>query len=361
MRRGQVRREAHFGVLVALFGSVLGSAPALAAESLDGVESQVAVYQNAADAAPCDLDWSLLGGIAGFVSDHGRVYQAVPPAEFPTVAAVEFVGSTIFVSRSLSLPAPVPIRGEALDGVGGRLLIEDTDGGAIDGDARYDRAVGPFQFIPSTWVLYATDGDDDGIADPDDIVDAAFSAAAFLCDVGAADDPDDALHRYFGTDSWDDQVATERAAVRAFERRLHPTQLVAGPQASLVPDDLTIVADIVVHKAVAADVAAMVAAAAADGIMLAGSGFRTHERQIELRAAHCADIWLTPPEDCSPPTAIPGTSLHETGHAIDFADPATGQPITAGSEQFEWLEANAADYGFANLPSESWHWSTTGG
>ena len=31
------------------------------------------------------------------------------------------------------------------------------------------------------------------------------------------------------------------------------------------------------------------------------------------------------------------------------------------SSAFQWLAANASRFGFYNLPSEPWHWSTTGG
>src|SRR3546814_20642521 len=37
------------------------------------------------------------------------------------------------------------------------------------------------QFIPSTWRAYGMDGNDDGIADPHNIYDAALAAAAYLC------------------------------------------------------------------------------------------------------------------------------------------------------------------------------------
>ena len=68
----------------------------------------------------------------------------------------------------------------------------------------------------------------------------------------------------------------------------------------------------------------------------------------------------SPPSSCSPPTARPGTSLHEQGLAIDFTN--NGRLITSRSDPaFQWLAANAGGYGFRNLPSEPWHWSTTGG
>lgn len=36
------------------------------------------------------------------------------------------------------------------------------------------------------------------------------------------------------------------------------------------------------------------------------------------------------------------------------------QKMTSSSECFKWLSKNATTYGFKNLKSEPWHWSTTG-
>ncbi|MEV4685581.1 lytic transglycosylase domain-containing protein [Streptomyces kurssanovii] len=73
-----------------------------------------------------------------------------------------------------------PILGPRLDG-DGFALIRDTDGGAYDGDTVYDRAVGPMQFIPSTWAHWGADGNGDGRADPGNIFDAALAAGRYLC------------------------------------------------------------------------------------------------------------------------------------------------------------------------------------
>lgn len=52
------------------------------------------------------------------------------------------------------------------------------------------------------------------------------------------------------------------------------------------------------------------------------SGRRSIEEQVALRREHCgtswADIWTKPSSQCSPPTAIPGRSKHETGQAADL-------------------------------------------
>lgn len=74
-----------------------------------------------------------------------------------------------------------PIRGVRLDGTGGTLRIVDRDGGGLDGDAAVERAMGPMQFISETWRLYGVAARNDGIANVDNIDDAALSAAGYLC------------------------------------------------------------------------------------------------------------------------------------------------------------------------------------
>jgi hypothetical protein len=73
-----------------------------------------------------------------------------------------------------------PILGPVLNGVG-FANISDTDNGAYDGDTRYDRAVGPMQFIPSTWATWGQDANGDGRRDPNNIYDAALAAGRYLC------------------------------------------------------------------------------------------------------------------------------------------------------------------------------------
>lgn len=108
----------------------------------------------------CGIAWTTLAGIGSVESNHGR----------HNGASVESNGDV----------TPV-IRGLPLDGNGGRAEIRDTDGGALDGDAELDRAMGPMQFIPQTWQTWGVDANGDGIASPDNIDDAALSAARYLC------------------------------------------------------------------------------------------------------------------------------------------------------------------------------------
>ena len=52
--------------------------------------------------------------------------------------------------------------------------------------------------------------------------------------------------------------------------------------------------------------------------------------------------------------------MHERGLAIDFTCNGGGVIGSRSSPCFQWLAGNASSYGFYNLPSEPWHWSTNG-
>ena len=118
-----------------------------------------------------------------------------------------------------------------------------------------------------------------------------------------------------------------------------------------------------VHASIAGQVESMLAAAAADGVSLSGGGYRSSDSQIRVRRSNCGSsdyaVYQMPASQCRPPTARPGRSQHERGLAIDFT--YNGRLIRSRSDNgYRWLAANAASYGFYNLPSEPWHWSTTG-
>ena len=111
----------------------------------------------------CHVAWNTLAGIGAVESAHGT-----------------HSGARLLASGT-SVPA---IRGPALNGKGVGT-IRDSDNGAWDGDRSWDRAVGPMQFIPGTWRRWGTDGSGDGVADPNQIDDAALSAARYLCASGS--------------------------------------------------------------------------------------------------------------------------------------------------------------------------------
>jgi LAS superfamily LD-carboxypeptidase LdcB len=168
-----------------------------------------------------------------------------------------------------------------------------------------------------------------------------------------------------------DRLAQEQAALAAqlaAAAAPPPAQDVAPSQITPAPGGLATVTcpgggSITVAGSISGNVQALLDDAAADGVMLCGGGYRDPQEQIELRMAHCGTsyyaIYQMPASQCDPPTAIPGTSMHEQGLAIDFTCNGGGT-VSSGDECWDWLQANAVGYGLYNLPSEPWHWSTNG-
>jgi membrane-bound lytic murein transglycosylase B len=116
----------------------------------------------------CGLSWPTLAGIGYVESDNGGHGDGLLASGRPLT----------------------PIVGVRLTGAGPVSNVSDTDGGELDGDRSVDRAVGPMQFLPSTWASWASDGDGDGVFDPQDIDDAALAAARYLCASGDLRTPD---------------------------------------------------------------------------------------------------------------------------------------------------------------------------
>ena len=140
----------------------------------------------AAGFAPdCRLPWPVLAGIGRIESNHGLF--GGPATRFSA-------GGTVSPR----------ITGPPLDG-NGVASIPDSDGGRWDGDTTWDRAVGPMQFIPTTWRSLGRDGNGDRVADPNNLFDAAVSAAGYLCLSGDGDLGDPARLRqaiYSYNHSW---------------------------------------------------------------------------------------------------------------------------------------------------------------
>jgi membrane-bound lytic murein transglycosylase B len=123
-----------------------------------------AALREAQTTPACKLSWTTLAAIGKVESDHGRDG-----------------GSSIGANGTVT----PPIYGVALNGKG-VALIPDSDGGAIDGDAAADRAVGPMQLIPQTWRNWHTDGNGDGVQDPQNIDDAVMATTNYLCRASTA-------------------------------------------------------------------------------------------------------------------------------------------------------------------------------
>lgn len=140
-------------------------------------------------APECNLPWNLVAAIGRVESNHGRT------------------GGNALNDKGVAKPG---IYGIPLDGSNGTAKITDTDGGALDNDTVYDRAVGPMQFIPGTWQSVAVDADNDGKKDPQDINDAATAAGIYLCsggtDLSKRAGASAAVKRYNNSDSYVDLV-----------------------------------------------------------------------------------------------------------------------------------------------------------
>ena len=135
-----------------------GSASEIPQAALSAYQRAEAVI-NEADKG-CNLPWELIAAIGRVESDHGRF------------------GGNALDDRGVARPG---IFGIALNGKNDTQRILDTDAGQYDDDTRFDRAVGPMQFIPSTWSVVGVDGDNDGTRDPQDVDDAALATAVYLC------------------------------------------------------------------------------------------------------------------------------------------------------------------------------------
>ncbi|MDQ0931725.1 lytic transglycosylase domain-containing protein [Streptomyces turgidiscabies] len=145
--------------------SVIGT-PVARGEAEAGIPATVLDAYKKAEAAlgkakpGCNLPWQLLAAIGKVESGQARGGR------------VDANGTTTG-----------PILGPQLDG-NGFALIKDTDNGAYDGNSSYDSAVGPMQFIPSTWAWAGRDGNGDGREDPNNVYDAALAAGHYLCRYG---------------------------------------------------------------------------------------------------------------------------------------------------------------------------------
>src|ERR1700727_107783 len=139
--------------------TVVNSSSALGIPSM-----ALAAYRNAeqkmATSDPgCGISWNLLAGIGRIESGHANG------------GASDARGTA--VQR---------IYGPALDGTlpGNEVSVQSGAGGQVS----YARAIGPMQFLPGTWARYASDGDGDGIADPQNLYDSTLAAARYLSSGG---------------------------------------------------------------------------------------------------------------------------------------------------------------------------------
>ena len=194
--------------------------------SINGIPSAaIAAYQraaqviNSADKA-CNIPWQLIAAIGRVESDHGRY------------------GGSVLTADGISRPG---IFGIPLDGSNGTARISDTDGGEFDNDKIWDRAMGPMQFIPSTWSIVGVDSDGDGKRNPQDINDAALATAVYLCsggeDLSAEPGQRKAVFRYNRSNEYVDLVLAIMKAYQAGNFTTTPNDVFAGATFFPAPQD----------------------------------------------------------------------------------------------------------------------------
>jgi membrane-bound lytic murein transglycosylase B len=165
---------------------------------------------NAADKG-CHVPWELIAAIGRVESDHGRY------------------GGNVLSNEGVSQPG---IYGIALNGKNGTQAIQDTDGGVLDKDTVYDRAVGAMQFIPGTWSVVKVDADGDGKRNPQDIDDSSLATAVYLCsgndDLGTRKGQEAGVFRYNHSKSYVDLVLRIMAAYQSGDYTAVPTGASGG-------------------------------------------------------------------------------------------------------------------------------------
>ena len=151
----------------------------------------------------CRISWRTIAAVGGVEGAHG-----------------EFGGRTLGMDGVPSSPIlGLVLDGANVDNFGDTVAaIRDTDGGRYDGDTRFDRAVGPMQFIPGTWARWGADGDGDGDDNPQDLDDAALAAGQYLCNYGSHANWANwsrSIHAYNHSNAYVNSVASRLASMQA--------------------------------------------------------------------------------------------------------------------------------------------------
>lgn len=206
-----------------------GAAGTVATLSTNGIPSSALYAYRRAESLlgradeSCRLPWNLVAAIGRVESNHGRT------------------GGNALDAEGIAQPG---IYGPLLDGRDGRAKITDTDSGALDKNSVLDRAVGPMQFIPSTWSSVGVDADNDGKKNPQSINDAATAAGIYLCagvgDLSTPGDAATAVKRYNHSDSYVDLVLKISAAYAQGDFTQSPDGFSTAPVLTSSSNDQTL-------------------------------------------------------------------------------------------------------------------------
>ncbi|MFE2533707.1 C40 family peptidase [Streptomyces sp. NPDC059371] len=136
-----------------------------------------------------DIPARMLTAYKRAVQQVGQYRPTCRGMRWPVLAGIAKVESNHAIGHSIAANGDIRPRiyGVLLNGSGAggnTTVVADSDGGRWDGAADGERAVGPFQFLPSTWASTGEDANSDGRADPHNADDAALGAAVYLCGSG---------------------------------------------------------------------------------------------------------------------------------------------------------------------------------
>jgi cell wall-associated NlpC family hydrolase len=159
-----------------------------------------AMTSSAAGISPSGPSALALSEIPPFLLPH---YEAAPVCAglpWQVVAAIGFIESDHGEGRvdPVTGNTDPPILGPALDGSAGNMAIPATPASTANtGDPVWDHAVGPMQFLTSTFDAWAVDASADPTPTPNNAFDAIANAGRFLCN-GATrlDSVEGAIRRY---------------------------------------------------------------------------------------------------------------------------------------------------------------------
>ncbi|HJP78737.1 MAG TPA: hypothetical protein VJ914_30965 [Pseudonocardiaceae bacterium] len=143
----------------------------------------------------CNLPWWLLAGIGKIESNQAENGE------------VDAHGNTLR-----------PILGPVLNGTNGSAAIAATAYSyQLTGDPTWERAVGPMQFLPSTWPKYG------GSSNPSNVFDAALAAGRYLCNGGRdLSDPAQQAQAVFSYNHSNSYVAKVLLWANAYKLGVHP-------------------------------------------------------------------------------------------------------------------------------------------
>jgi membrane-bound lytic murein transglycosylase B len=174
---------------------VTAAATRIPRRALQGYAS--AALREAREDPGCHVSWSTLAALGAVESNHGTLDGTEIDAGGHPVGLIV---------------------GPVLDGRT-YTAVADTDGGRWDGISDWDRAVGPMQILPAMWAVVGADDSGDGVADPNQIDDAAYGAARLLCsssrDLATSEGWDAAIGSYNPATTYRDEVARRATAYAA--------------------------------------------------------------------------------------------------------------------------------------------------